>query len=272
VLGQAKQDPVAVIVCALGRSRAKTLALDHLSAAHAAAAALSAVDLRAHIDQAAALLQHRPSVTAQTSAAELRQDQARLRGYQREELSWLADAHDRLAHGGLRRGERRHLLAAITQRQEAVTHLGRRLDQVDQRLVTLEAERAAQAAWDHDHATPLGEALIYGRELSHRELATAVQLEQQPPVYLVTELGGRPESVAGRAAWRAAAIGIEAYRAKHGIDDPDSALGPPPADPDPEIELERTGVEHLTRAAIQAIEAIETPALADPDHVHDLAL
>ncbi len=31
VLGQATQDPVAVIVRALGRSRAKTLALDHLS-------------------------------------------------------------------------------------------------------------------------------------------------------------------------------------------------------------------------------------------------
>jgi hypothetical protein len=272
VLGQATQDPVAVIVRALGRSRAKTLALDHLSAARAAAAALSAVDLRARIDQAAALLQHRPSVTAQTSTAELRQDQARLRGYQREELSWLADAHDRLAQGGLRRGERRHLLAAIAQRQEAATQLGRRLDDVDQRLVALEGERAAQAAWDRDHAAPLGEALIYGRELSHRELATAVQLEQAPPVYLVAELGGRPDSVAGRAAWRAAAVGIEAYRAKHGIDDPDSALGPPPADPDPEIELERTGVEHLTRTAVQAIEAIEVPALADPDHVHELAL
>jgi hypothetical protein len=31
-------------------------------------------------------------------------------------------------------------------------------------------------------------------------------------------------------------------------------------------------VEHLTRTAVQAIEAIEAPALADPDHVHDLAL
>ena len=34
-------------------------------------------------------------------------------------------------------------------------------------------------------------------------------------------------------------------------------------------------MEHLTRTAVQAIEAveaIEAPALADPDHVHDLAL
>ena len=85
-------------------------------------------------------------MTAQTSTAELRQDQARLRGYQREELSWLADAHERLAHGGLRRAERHHLLAAIAQRQQAVTHLGRRLDQVDQRLAVVFAMLASYAA------------------------------------------------------------------------------------------------------------------------------
>ena len=40
----------------------------------------------------------------------------------------------------------------------------------------LDAKRAAQTAWDRDHAEPLGEALVVGRELSHRELAEAVQL------------------------------------------------------------------------------------------------
>jgi hypothetical protein len=211
-------------------------------------------------------------VTAQTGAAELRREQARLRGYQREELSWLADAHRRLADGHLRRSDRRRLRSASADRQQAVAQLGRRLDDVDQRLADLEAERAAQATWDRDHAGPLGEALIYGRELSHRELATAVQLEHAPPGYLVAELGGRPDSAAGRAAWRAAAVGIEAYRAKHGVDDPDSALGPPPTDPDPDPELERAAVAQLTRAALQAIEAVEAPTLPDPAHVQDLAL
>jgi hypothetical protein len=276
VLGQTKQDPIAVIVRVLGRSRAKTLALDHLSAARAAAAALSAVELRAQIDQAAELLAHRPSVTAQTGAVELRQEQARLRGYQRDELSWLAHAHERLAHGDLRRGERRRLLGSISERQGAVTQLERRLEDLDQRLAGVEAERAAQAAWDQAHAQPLGEALIYGQELSHRELATAVQLEQAPPGYLVAELGGRPQSAAGRAAWRAAAISIEAYRARHGIDDPDSALGAVPTDPapNPDLQAERAAVAQLTRAAIDAIEAVESPALPDPnlDPVRDLAL
>lgn len=272
ILGQIKQDPVAAIVRALGRTRAKALALDHLTATQAQAALLSAEQLRDRIEHAAALVDQRPPTTTLTGVAELRQEQARLRGYQREELSWLDDAHRRLDGGHLRRGDRRQLQAAIDEREAAAAQVGSRLDDVDQRLVELEAERAAQAAWDRDHAEPLGEALIYGRELSHRELATAVQLEQAPPNYLTAELGGRPDSVAGRAAWRAAAVGIEAYRAKYGVDDPDSALGPPPTDPDHAVDLERSAVGELIRAATQAIEAVEAPSLPDSDRAHDLAL
>jgi hypothetical protein len=99
-----------------------------------------------------------------------------------------------------------------------------------------------------------------------------VQLEQAPPGYLVAELGGRPESPAGRAAWRAAAVGIEANRAKHGIDDPDSALGPTPADATPDAELERAAVAQLSRAAVHAVEGVDAAALPDPNHVHNLAL
>jgi conjugative relaxase-like TrwC/TraI family protein len=271
VLGQPKRDPVAGIVQAFGRSRAKMLALDHLATARAMAAALPDAELRSRVDQAAALLEHRPPLTAQTSAAELRQEQARLRGYRRDESSWLADAREHLAEGGLRRDEWRRLQAAIPEREAAVAQLDRRLADVDQRLADLDAERAAQAAWDRDHATPLGEALIYGRELSHRELAAAVQLEQAPPGYLLAELGGRPDTPAGRAAWRAAATRIEAYRASHGIDDPDSALGPTPTDPD--AQLERAATTRLVQAAVQAIDAVEGPALPEPtpDQLRDLA-
>src|SRR6266508_687664 len=113
VLGQPKQDPLAVIVRALGRSRAKTLALDHLAAARAEAAALPDPELRARLERAVALLEQRPRLTAQTGPAELRQEQARLRGYRRDELSWLVDTRDRLAQGGLRRSERRRLQVAI---------------------------------------------------------------------------------------------------------------------------------------------------------------
>jgi hypothetical protein len=272
MLGQPTQDPVGVIVRALGRSHAKTLALDHLVAARAKAAELPEQELQARVARAAALLEQRPRLNAHTGPGELRQEQARLRGYQREELSWLGEAHDQLAQGGLPRGQRRRLQAAIGEREQALTQLGRRLADVDQRLADLDAQWVAQAAWDRDHAQPLGEALIFGRELSHRELAEAVRLEQDPPGHLVAELGGRPDTPAGRAAWRAAAIAIQAYRASHQVDDPTSALGPAPTDPAAQLEWVETA--RLARAAVQAIDTLDSPVLPEPtpNQLRDLAL
>jgi hypothetical protein len=272
MLGQPKKDPMGVIVRALGRSRAKTLALDHLAAARAKAAELPEHELRARVARAAALLEQRPRLATHTGPAELRQEQARLRGYQREELSWLGDARDQLAQGGLPRNQRRRLQAAIGEREQALAQLGRRLADVDQRLADMNAQRAAQAAWDHDHAQPLGEALIYGRELSHRELAEAVRLEQDPPGHLLAELGGRPGTLAGRAAWRAAAIAIQTYRTSHHVDDPTSALGPAPTDP--AAHQEWTEVARLAKAAVQAIDTLNSPVVPEPtpSELRELAL
>jgi hypothetical protein len=266
------QDPVGVIVRALGRSRAKTLALDHLATARAKAAELPEQELRARVARAAALLEQRPRLVAHTGPGELRKEQARLRGYQREELSWLGDARDQLALGGLPRNQRRRLQATIADREQALAHLGRRLADVDQRLADLDDQRAAQAAWDRDHTQPLGEALIYGRELSHRELVEAVRLEQDPPGHLVAELGGRPDTPVGRAAWRAAAIAIQTYRASHHVDDPTSALGPAPTDP--ATQLEWAAAARLTKAAVQAIDTLDSPLLPEPtpNQLRDLAL
>jgi hypothetical protein len=272
VLGQPKQDPVGVIVRALGRSRAKTLALDHLAAARAKAAELPEQELRDQVARAAALLEQRPQLAAHTGPAELRQEQARLRGYQREELNWLDEARDQLAQGRLPRNQRRRLQAATVDREQALAQLGRRLADIDQRLADLDTQRAAQAAWDRDHAEPLGEALIYGRELSHRELVEAVRLEQDPPGHLVAELGGRPDTPAGRAAWRAAAIAIQTYRTRHHVDDPTSALGPAPTDP--VSHQEWMEVARLAKAAVQAIDTLDSPVLPEPtpNQLHDLAL
>jgi conjugative relaxase-like TrwC/TraI family protein len=271
-LGQPKQDPIATIVRALGRSRAKRLAIDHLNAGLAKATTLPEAELRARIDHAAALLEQRPRLTAQTSPGDLRHERARLRDYQRDEVSWLADTREHLAQPGLRAHERRRLRAALRHREAAVAQLDRRLDDIDHRLADLDRQQAAQGAWDRDHAEPLGEALIYGRELSRRELAAAVQLEQDPPSYLVAALGGRPTSPTARAAWRAGAAAIEAYRASHGVDDPDSALGLMPTNPP--ADLERVATARLVRAAVHAIEQLEGPSVPVPpdEHSRDLAL
>jgi hypothetical protein len=89
---------------------------------------------------------------------------------------------------------------------------------------------------------------------------------------VIDELGGRPQTPAGRAAWRAAAVGIEIYRAKHYIDDPDSALGAVLDEPD--AQLDREGVARLIQGAVRAIEGAEGSALPDPafDQLRDLGL
>ena len=270
VFGALRRDPVAAIVRALGRSRAKRLALDHLDPARAAAAALPDAELRARVQDTVALLEQRPAIQGRAGAAELRAEQAHLRGWRREEAAWLADARQRLDHGRLRRGDRRRLQAAIPERDAAVAELDRRLADLDRRLAELAAEVAAQRAWDRAHARPLGEAVVYGRELSSRELAMAVALEHGPPAYLTAELGGRPDAEAARAAWRAGAVAIQAYRDAHGIDDPHSALGAAPDDP--AAQQARTDAARLAQAAAQAIEAADRP-LPDPaDQLGGLAL
>jgi conjugative relaxase-like TrwC/TraI family protein len=267
-----KQDPLAVIVRALGRSRAKRLAIDHLPTAHAQAATLPDAALRDRIDNAATLLEQRPRLTTQTTPAELRHEQAVLRDYRRDELSWLAHTRERLASPSLRARERRRLRSAARHREAAVAQLDRRLEDLDRRLAELDREQAAQSAWDHNHAEPLAEALIYGGELSHRELAAIVQLENDPPAYLVAVLGGRPNSPEGRDAWRAGATAIEAYRASHNVSDPDSALGPSSTEPD--IDLERAPTTRLVDAAVRIMEEVEGLGLTEATRgsVRDVAL
>ena len=51
---------------------------------------------------------------------------------------------------------------------------------------------------------------------------------QAPPPYIRTLLGSRPESLTRRASWDRTVRRIERYGARHGIDDPDRALGPVP--------------------------------------------
>jgi conjugative relaxase-like TrwC/TraI family protein len=259
---QPNRDPVAAVVQALGRSRAKTLALDHLPSAHAEAVRLPSEELRARVDRAAQLLQQRPQLSARTSVAEVRREQARLRAYQREEQCWITDAEQRLAAGRLRRAERHELQAAIPERRAALTSLDQRLQALAQRLAVIDAERTAQATWDQAHAQQIGEALVYGQELSHRDAAAAAQLEHDPPRYLVAELGGRPTTPAGRTVWQAAATRIGAYRAKHHITDPNSALGPVPTDP--ARQLEHATMARMTESAVQAIEGVEGPSVPAP--------
>jgi Ni/Co efflux regulator RcnB len=94
-----------------------------------------------------------------------------------------------------------------------------------------EARQAARqrSRWDDRHRLPLAIGLHSAYELAQRDLEAVMALERDPPVYLKRELGGVPDSVTGRMAWRQGARLIERYRAEHNIDYSTAALGPPPS-------------------------------------------
>ena len=61
-------------------------------------------------------------------------------------------------------------------------------------------------------------------EAKLRELMSSIE----PPRYITSTLGPRPEGRAPRTAWDQALHTIERYRARHGVNDRGRALGPRP--------------------------------------------
>jgi len=93
-----------------------------------------------------------------------------------------------------------------------------------------------------------------------------IELEREPPAYLVRELGTAPEAGTGQAAWRDGARLIERYRAQHNVHDPTTAFGSRPSDQIVEqvqalrVQIRRSAVT-LDRPALGERPAIdlETP-------------
>lgn len=75
----------------------------------------------------------------------------------------------------------------------------------------------------------------------------ATRLEDDPPRYVVAELGGRPVSPAAQALWRTAAARIQDYRSRYSIDDPKRPLGHQPQEPGQRVDWQAVS-EAITRA------------------------
>ena len=109
--------------------------------------------------------------------------------------------------------------------------------------------------------------------------AHLADIERQPPAYLSTALGPRPESSRGQERWRQGAAAIEGYRERHGITDAQRALGPDPEEHSARDERLRVGraVEdaraepsHLARGCERWETARPEPGyVGGPRHGHD---
>jgi AAA domain/TrwC relaxase len=149
----------------------------------------------------------------------------------------LLHAREQLAAHRLGRRQRRLLAKTMHDHEQALEALERRLDRL--RTSTPATPAAASAT------APTGPAA------------------HDPPRYLVTELGGWPHTTAAQALWRLAATRIETYRARAGITDPTTALGPLPDDPGQHAQQQ--ALSEFITSTVQTIDALDRPAPPDPN-------
>lgn len=220
-------DPTKQLIRAVGRSRAKDLALDIYE--HDEIKNLGFGELRREWERLGdeladippdfsqemeRLAQERRSIEAAIS----REREARVKA--REHVS---------AMSFVERRRDKALVDRLQRRASDADKVVSRLEQSQRRLVNegaeLEARAAAREEWLIEKAPVVRRRFALERELWWREHQSALAAEVAMPSYLSRSVGEKPESPTERAAWRQAVKAVETYRARWGVTDPHSALG-----------------------------------------------
>jgi hypothetical protein len=208
---QLAYDPLGELIRALGQSAAKTLATDQRDGDELAICRafkmLPPDDLVRVVDAATELLASRPP----DRTGELRAlAETRVIVASAYQQATAAASEGRATSGDLER-------------------LGGRLTALDTRRTQLEQEQDACLRWDQDHAPQLRRAEVASQELAARHAARLAALEHDPPAHLAAKLGRRPSHPVAAQTWRHSVAAIERSREINGVDDPELARDPDPA-------------------------------------------
>jgi hypothetical protein len=189
--------------------------------------------LRRHVTFAALLLGERPArsmklAPLQVETADVQAHQAAHEGAVREARARLRRLRGRPA------GEVGAVVVRLRAKLEVHEAALARLDVVRENVNRLQhklraaARRSGQpdGRSNKPHELPVAIGLHSAYELARRDLEALITLERDLPGYLARALGVVAFGAESRAAWRQGARLIERYRAEHGIDDPQDALGP----------------------------------------------
>jgi conjugative relaxase-like TrwC/TraI family protein len=236
-----KPDAVLAITAALEQPRSQYLALDQVDPT-AAGANVTSPPCE---DLDRGLLITPPRLTATGSPAlHPHRDLVSLQALHRTYTIELLHAREQLAAQQLGWRQRRRLGRTIRNHQQTLAELERQL-----------------ACWNsHSPAAALSERSPATPPVAS-SCGNPAALQPDPPRYLVAELGGWPRTAAAQAIWRLAAARIQSYRASAGVFDPKTALGPVP---DPSQRAHHDAVAELVQEAVNAIDALESPAPPDP--------
>ena len=237
-------DPTKELIRAVGRSRAKDLALDVYE--HAEIKNLSYGQLRGEWEKLGNDLHDVPPDVA-TELERVEADRRELESAIKREGEHQRAARDQLkSMSFLERRRNQGAASRLERRISDADTLIARMDsektELQEREATLRIRLRKREDWLIDHAPAVRRRFALERELWWREHQSALAAEVAMPNYLRDAVGERPQTPSERGAWRQAVEAVETYRQRWGIDDPGSALGQEPktlAQKRDRVEVER---------------------------------
>jgi len=221
------RDPLQEVIAAIGRSRAKELALD--SYEHEEIRNLPTPKLRQEWEFAHRIADQMPRTVA-SRAAELTAERARLESMRlRQKTQEKVVKQQLAAMGRLERTLNRHVVHDLRDRVDravgGVAALDAGLEELDRREDALAREQTRRDAWLLENAPTIRRLDALQRELWWREQQQAIAAEVGMPQYLLSAVGERPMKPSERAAWHEAVKAVESYRDRWGVADVAHALG-----------------------------------------------
>ena len=220
-------DPTKELIKAVGRSRAKDLALDIYEQDEIKN--LTYRELREEWDRLGVALRGVPSDPAPDlervdresdeigAAIHRQQEAARRAATELGSMGFVARRRERAKAARLQR--------RIEDAHKKERHLERERDDLVHDRAVLQRRAAEREAWLFENAPTVRRRFALEGELWWRDHQSALAAEVAMPAYVRSTLGERPDSPSERGPWREAVKAIETYRQRWGIDDPDTAFG-----------------------------------------------
>ena len=223
-------DPTSELIRALGRSRAKDLAVDVYEDSEIRN--LSMTELRSEWDALSLALGEPPGDPSQ-ELKRIRSERAQLEEVVKREKTVAADAADDIhALGPVGRLRRRSEVEKLNNRLADAAKLRARtleeIDRLNDREAVLTAQLDERERWLVENAPAVRRRYSLERELWWREHQSALAAEVAMPTYLSDTIGQLPDRPTERAAWHEALRAVELYRARWQVTDQASVLGPTP--------------------------------------------
>jgi hypothetical protein len=252
------EDPLKELVAAVGRSRAKDLALD--SYEHEEIRNLTNTELRQRWEATRRFVDDMPPGDAGRSA-QLEAERRRLENMLARQRHLADSLGAELGQmGALERRRNRKAVSDLRQRiddaSEGLTSIEAGLEDIDRAARDVAKAQAQQEQWLLQNAPKVRLLDALGRELWWREQQQALTAEVAMPQYLVNAVGERPMKPSERGAWHEAVKAVESYRDRWAVSDDERALGEEP-EVNPDQHFDRETVQRSLEALIDVPSEVE---------------